>query len=257
MHSRTSMPLRVPDRRRMTPGFTLIELLVVIAIIAILAAILFPVFAQAREKARAIVCLSNQKQIALAVVMYANDYDETLVPGRNGSTFDFTQQFYFDYLLNPYVKNQNIWTCPSVGIQSQFGQQLIRSIGMNTVVAVDYLAWGPPPSPVALASIDYPAELIVMCEAEANPWNGDAGFGTGSFGSPFQACQAAQADAKGSTVTNLIQPYLRHSKGANYALGDGHAKFRKPAATLVPENEWLIHRPDVPSLPEDCNLVSP
>src|ERR1700722_17599843 len=66
--------------RKSAAGFTLIELLVVIAIIAILAAILFPVFAQAREKARAITCLSNTKQIGLAILMYAEDYDEMIVP---------------------------------------------------------------------------------------------------------------------------------------------------------------------------------
>jgi len=66
--------------RRRREGFTLIELLVVIAIIAILAAILFPVFAQAREKARAASCLSNNKQIALAFGMYKQDYDETYAP---------------------------------------------------------------------------------------------------------------------------------------------------------------------------------
>ena len=66
--------------RRSTHGFTLIELLVVIAIIAILAAILFPVFAQAREKARAITCLSNTKQVGLAILMYSEDYDEMIVP---------------------------------------------------------------------------------------------------------------------------------------------------------------------------------
>ena len=91
-------------------GMTLVELLVVIAIIAILAAILFPVFAQARESARKTACLSNCKQIALAVTMYAQDYDELLVPGRvrNPNTA-------FDTLLNPYVKNQGVWTCPSAG----------------------------------------------------------------------------------------------------------------------------------------------
>jgi prepilin-type N-terminal cleavage/methylation domain-containing protein len=68
---------------RAKPGFTLIELLVVIAIIAILAAILFPVFAQAREKARAISCISNVKQIGLAALMYTEDYDEVLVPAGN------------------------------------------------------------------------------------------------------------------------------------------------------------------------------
>jgi prepilin-type N-terminal cleavage/methylation domain-containing protein len=69
--------------RRRQGGFTLIELLVVIAIIAILAAILFPVFAQAREKARSSSCLSNQKQTALAFSMYAQDYDETYPPLSN------------------------------------------------------------------------------------------------------------------------------------------------------------------------------
>jgi len=67
---------------RTRKGFTLIELLVVIAIIAILAAILFPVFARAREKARSSSCLSNTKQIVLAILMYAQDYDERMVPSR-------------------------------------------------------------------------------------------------------------------------------------------------------------------------------
>src|SRR5579862_9180182 len=71
-------------------AFTLIELLVVIAIIAILAAILFPVFAQAREEARSISCLSNTKQMALAQLMYAQDYDESIVPWRSCNTIPVT-----------------------------------------------------------------------------------------------------------------------------------------------------------------------
>lgn len=92
-------------------GFTLIELLVVIAIIAILAAILFPVFARAREQARRSVCLSNMKQIGLALGMYLQDYEQTFPPGgpkawEKGKNLLAIQ-------LNPYTKNDQIFRCPS------------------------------------------------------------------------------------------------------------------------------------------------
>ena len=100
----------------MKKAFTLIELLVVIAIIAILAAILFPVFAQAREKARQATCTSNLNQIGLAWMMYIQDYDETIQPngddpipgGIDGTGFTESPM----YLLNPYVKSQQVWLCP-------------------------------------------------------------------------------------------------------------------------------------------------
>src|SRR5215210_4692083 len=111
--NRKEKPMR-PHRS----GFTLIELLVVIAIIAILAAILFPVFAQAREKARQTACLSNAKQIALGCRMYAQDYDDVNVPERlqlkGGSLISFRA------LLQPYVKNKQVFVCPSVSNLNSF-----------------------------------------------------------------------------------------------------------------------------------------
>src|SRR6266542_6676413 len=96
-------------RNRRSRAFTLIELLVVIAIIAILAAILFPVFAQARSKARQASCTSNMKQIGLAVSMYADDYDEALIPQGlgNGPKWRPWMQ-----LSQPYVKNKQVFICP-------------------------------------------------------------------------------------------------------------------------------------------------
>src|ERR687894_511258 len=99
---------------RKTGGFTLIELLVVIAIIAILAAILFPVFAQAREKARQTSCLSNLKQIGTASMMYQQDYDEILLPPRRGNyAGGINGAMTWDRLMQPYVKNTSLITCPS------------------------------------------------------------------------------------------------------------------------------------------------
>src|SRR5947209_6253598 len=106
--------------RTVRTGFTLIELLVVIAIIAILAAILFPVFAQAREKARQASCLSNMKQQGLAVLMYAQDYDETLppwwVPYPNSDLPKGWSDIHYWYVnILPYVKSRDIFRCPSAG----------------------------------------------------------------------------------------------------------------------------------------------
>lgn len=116
--------------RRRQGGFTLIELLVVIAIIAILAAILFPVFAQAREKARSASCLSNQKQVALAFMMYSQDYDETypLAIAQDPVT---KATLWWEDLVRPYIKGGNvggILTCPSASSRAY-------AYSMNTALA--------------------------------------------------------------------------------------------------------------------------
>jgi prepilin-type N-terminal cleavage/methylation domain-containing protein/prepilin-type processing-associated H-X9-DG protein len=105
-----------PSMARCRAAFTLIELLVVIAIIAILAAILFPVFAKAREKARQSACLSNLKQIGTGIMMYSQDYDETLCPQETGICGTTSSYGWADIIL-PYVKNVGVFNCPSSSVQ--------------------------------------------------------------------------------------------------------------------------------------------
>ena len=200
----------------MKRGFTLIELLVVIAIIAILAAILFPVFARAREKARQSACLSNVKQIALGVLMYAQDYDERLPMQQHvaqgsgvlelirpeGNSFWWVR-------LKPYLNNDQILQCPSGQLSYIYGQPVGASSSVQINVDVDY-GWNYNfvyIQPVKLARITEPASTICVVEQE-----GQLGYGrwfnvadTGSSNYPWR--------------------YNQHNGGANYALCDGHAKW--------------------------------
>ncbi len=143
-------------------GFTLIELLVVIAIIAILAAILFPVFAQARESARKISCLSNIKQIGLANNMYLQDYDETFIMSWQPSGP-------WVYSLDPYIKSsldltnwantKGIWHCPSdgAGVSVSYASNALLCGGGAE-------AWGLLFPPKSLASVDKPASVLFAAE---------------------------------------------------------------------------------------------
>ena len=121
---------------RRCKGFTLIELLVVIAIIAILAAILFPVFARAREKARQASCLSNEKQLALGLLMYCQDYDEQMPASDDWAT-----------VIYPYIRNSEILNCPSVE-QGQGGYAYSAALDR-----------------VRLAEIRSPAETALLFES--------------------------------------------------------------------------------------------
>jgi len=183
-------------------GFTLIELLVVIAIIATLAAILFPAFARAREKARETSCLSNLKQIGLAELMYVHDYDEVLLFAMN---WDGQQMVsYFDLLL-PYARNEQIFICPSdpkgsVNL-SAIGISTAYSYGPNTkwVVVNKTFVHGMPlwwVNSASLANIDNPVAMPLV------------------------------ADAAGSIMgmTSYIEVDPRHNEGANAVFLDGHAK---------------------------------
>ncbi len=153
-------------------GFTLIELLVVIAIIAILAAILFPVFAQARAKARQTTCASNLRQVAMAALMYTQDYDETLVHGSVGLTW-------WPHLLRPYVKSPQVFWCPdepSVTYRQPGYQYFDYVFGRNPAWGYNVLYlttpsdrdnplyseyyWGRP-----LAVVQRPAEILMFVES--------------------------------------------------------------------------------------------
>ena len=169
-------------------GFTLIELLIVIAIIAILAAILFPVFAQAREKARQISCLSNSKQIAMALTMYVQDFDETFPTAWGGAPNNGN---HYVVQLQPYIKNSygvpgspptatGAWQCPST---STIGNNKV-SVALTTnanLMGVGY-DWGPiapEHRALSLAAINRPAEVIAIGETNRVMF-GDGNADTGT-----------------------------------------------------------------------------
>lgn len=228
-------------------GFTLIELLVVIAIIAILAAILFPVFAQAREKARQAACLSNTKQIAIGVMQYVQDYDE-IMPVQ-GDLCQFRGRWFFQ--IYPYVKNPDVFTCPNY----PDGKLDVASLGIGSTNAISGFGWNTalgdqrsmipvPPctssltaqSGYALADIRKPAETIVTGDSGSLPVTGNIKWG-GHTIAPRDVSKAgtnppstslaifrhnttksARANAGGTNCN------LPREGRANFAFLDGHAK---------------------------------
>ena len=217
----------------MRRGFTLIELLVVIAIIAILAAILFPVFARAREKARQTSCLSNVKQLALGAMMYAQDYDETYppglvqpVPGSNPVLTGLTSFSAHDQIY-PYVMNVQVYECPS----GTGGGLHSGNYGFNRTLCPDLRTSG---SAVRMALVKTPADTFMVLDSgpymvqKSNVTSPTYSFwyvpGTWDEArDPDGTGYHSSGDLSGSARTDYMTG--RHNLGINIGFGDGHAKW--------------------------------
>lgn len=207
-------------------AFTLIELLVVIAIIAILAAILFPVFARAREQARKASCLSNMKQLGLGIVMYTQDYDDTLPLTNYNQWVGRRSEWGIDLivwndLILPYVKNYQIFVCPSrpdeaVGRTGGWGT-VTRAKGYALSAYVNGWTYGSGQGGAAMARIQEPASKMLLAEM------------------PFEIF-----DAGLWYIGYTWYPLRTHGGTINWTFVDGHSKAMKPSQTVRPRLMWNL-----------------
>lgn len=261
-------------------AFTLIELLIVIAIIAILAAILFPVFALAREKARQTGCLSNLKQVGLGSAMYAQDYDENLVHTELGGDISDLNERYWGDMLQPYIKNWQVLSCPSSGSQplkfkngaGSFSEQWSYHYGINDITdnSPTCTPSGFPNGPdnpdckhigvagMPLAGISYTSSTILV--ADSLPSNSDTGnvsTGIATSSSPTDLAHSRHEInwQLGYRDNTFLQKdgqsqdgYSRHTDGFNYVLVDGHSKWRRRPfkndrySGGTKDDEWIADR---------------
>ena len=226
-------------------AFTLIELLVVIAIIAILAAILFPVFGRARENARRASCQSNLKQIGLGIAQYTQDYDEKM-PTAWINWSDGRVQW--PQMIQPYTKSVQVFACPSNTDNAtvQFpstpsAPAMNASYLANSHVIIDASGNGR-----SLASINAPSTRIMVGEATAHPlWSGDWEYQAGFYGMPY---------SQGKFVLGSnIRMFAGHLSTANYLFADGHVKSLKPTLTMSPLNMWGRFDPQNASTGPGCD----
>jgi prepilin-type N-terminal cleavage/methylation domain-containing protein/prepilin-type processing-associated H-X9-DG protein len=210
---------------RRDAGFTLIELLVVIAIIAILAAILFPVFARAREKARQSACLSNVKQLSLGIQMYTQDYDEFYPPAYNyGSGLQWI------YVVEPYVKNDQVFQCTSFK-RSSWG------IGVNPQICV--LDRDAPYVFRSMAEIEEPSTTMVLC-CSSTYYLHRTGYVHAYV--PGTACgrDPVDVDSRFADYGYKIPDFEngRHNGGNNVGYCDGHAKWMESCKIYRTDSLW-------------------
>jgi len=220
-----------PRHRRLSPlsGFTLIELLVVIAIIAILAAILFPVFAQAREKARSISCLSNEKQLGVAAMQYSQDNDEFMPEVWTPGNVVWWQQ------LNPYVKNQQVYLCPD-----DTYDRGSNGTPVSYAIAFIWGDWGDCPAAGCsnqgkfsaagnnLSTIKSPSSTIAFMERFNNYKNWNQTWAADMF------CDDGEFlyGQGGSATSPKLRAATAHAGGSNYVFCDGHAKWLRFEQTM-------------------------
>jgi prepilin-type N-terminal cleavage/methylation domain-containing protein/prepilin-type processing-associated H-X9-DG protein len=229
---------------RQSQGFTLIELLVVIAIIAILAAILFPVFAQARERARQVGCLSNVRQLSTGLQMYGQDYDETFALCTNYGADESSPERVWTTALTPYLRNTGIFTCPSASVRgyaADWPSRGLSSIGYNALTGYDPSGKEAPATPAAKTGLDEPSRTVLFADTPAgsaeakyrgyafDPNNGQPNAQDPRLGTPLVADRDLAAGS--SLSPSQLKPvFARHfatgndSGLATLGFADGHVK---------------------------------